>query len=99
MTAVNGAQCVKDFGRLIWILTERDLLKAMAVACTRAKSACGKWMSRAITAAHAWEVEEAARIMSRTDSGTAVIDEGGQVTGVVSLRRVVAATNVASDPA
>jgi CBS domain-containing protein len=31
MTAINvGAVAVKDFGRLIGILTERDMLKAMA---------------------------------------------------------------------
>ena len=53
-----------------------------------------------ITAAHDMDVEEAARVMLENGfRHLPVIDEGGQVTGVVSLRRVVAATNVASDPA
>ena len=46
------------------------------------------------------DVEEAARIMLENGfRHLPVVDESGQVTGVVSLRRVVAATNVASDPA
>ena len=40
MTAVNvGAVVVKDYGRLIGILTERDMLKAMA-ARPHERSAC-----------------------------------------------------------
>ena len=40
MNAINmGAVVVKDFGRLIGILTERDLLKAMAARYTPARRA------------------------------------------------------------
>ncbi len=102
MTAVNvGAVVVKDFGRLIGILTERDLLKAMAARVHTSEARVRQWMTaEPITAAHDMEVEEAARIMLENGfRHLPVIDESGQVTGVVSLRRVVAATNVASDPA
>ena len=99
MTAVNvGAVVVKDYGRLIGILTERDMLKAMAARVHTSEARVRQWMTEEpITAASDMEVEEAARIM--LDNGfrhLPVVDESGQVTGVVSLRRVVAATNVAS---
>ena len=99
MTAVNvGAVIVKDYGRLIGILTERDMLKAMAARVHTSEARVRQWMTEEpITAASDMEVEEAARIM--LDNGfrhLPVVDESGQVTGVVSLRRVVAATNVAS---
>jgi CBS domain-containing protein len=102
MNEVNvGAVVVKDHGRLIGILTERDMLKAMGARVHTSEARVRQWMTPdPITAAHDMEVEEAARIM--LDNGfrhLPVVDEAGRVIGVVSLRRVVAATNVAADPA
>ena len=102
MTAVNvGAVAVKDFGRLIGILTERDMLKAMAARVHTSEARVRQWMTEdPITAPLDMDVEEAARIM--LDNGfrhLPVVDESGQVVSVVSLRRVVAATNVAPDRA
>jgi CBS domain-containing protein len=102
MTEVNvGAVVVKDYGRLIGILTERDMLKAMAARVHTSEARVRQWMTEnPITAPTDMDVEEAARIM--LDNGfrhLPVVDESGKVTGVVSLRRVVAATNVAPDPA
>ena len=46
MTAVNvGAVVVKDFGRLIGILTERDLLKAMAARVHTSEARVRQWMT------------------------------------------------------
>jgi CBS domain-containing protein len=102
MTAVNvGAVVVKDYGRLIGILTERDMLKAMAARVHTSEARVRQWMTEdPITAPTDMDVEEAARIM--LDNGfrhLPVVDESGRVTGVVSLRRVVAARNVAPDRA
>jgi CBS domain-containing protein len=102
MTAVNvGAVAVKDFGRLIGILTERDMLKAMAARVHTSEARVRQWMTEdPITAPLDMDVEEAAQIM--LDNGfrhLPVIDESGQVVSVVSLRRVVAAAKVAPDPA
>jgi CBS domain-containing protein len=102
MTAVNvGAVAVKDFGRLIGILTERDMLKAMAARVHTSEARVRQWMTEdPITAPLDMDVEEAARIM--LDNGfrhLPVLDESGQVVSVVSLRRVVAATKVAPDRA
>lgn len=102
MTEVNvGAVIVKDYGRLIGILTERDMLKAMAARVHTSEARVRQWMTEdPITAPGDMDVEQAARIM--LDNGfrhLPVVDEAGRVIGVVSLRRVVAATNVAADPA
>jgi CBS domain-containing protein len=95
MTALNvGAVVVKDFGRLIGILTERDLLKAMAARVHTSEARVRQWMTEnPITASAETDVEEAARVMLENGfRHLPVLDENGQVAGVVSLRRVVAAT-------
>ena len=95
MNAINmGAVVVKDFGRLIGILTERDLLKAMAARVHTSEARVRQWMTEnPITASAETDVEEAARVMLENGfRHLPVLDENGQVAGVVSLRRVVAAT-------
>ena len=94
MTALNmGAVAVLDFGRLIGILTERDLLKAMAARVHSSDARVREWMTAdPITASADTELDEAARVMvERGFRHLPVLDENGQVAGVVSLRRVVAA--------
>jgi CBS domain-containing protein len=102
MTALNmGAAVVRDFGRLIGIITERDLLKAMADRVHSSEARVREWMTAdPITAMTDTDVEEAAHVM--VENGfrhLPVLDESGQVAGLVSLRRVVAATNAVPDPA
>ena len=102
MTEVNvGAVVVKDFGRLIGILTERDMLKAMAARVHTSEARVRQWMTEEpITATGDMDVDEAARLMLANGfRHLPVCDENGQVTGVVSLRRVVAATTAATNPA
>jgi CBS domain-containing protein len=101
MTAVNvGAVVVKDFGRLIGILTERDLLKAMAARVHTSEARVREWMTAdPITATTETDVEEAARVMIEHGfRHLPVLADDGRVAGVVSLRRVVAATQAAADP-
>ena len=46
MSAVDvGAVVVKDFGRLIGILTERDMLKAMAARVHTSEARVRQWMT------------------------------------------------------
>lgn len=102
MNALNvGAVVVKDFGRLIGILTERDLLKAMAARVHTSEARVRQWMTEnPITAIADTDVEAAARVMLQNGfRHLPVLDEHGQVVGVVSLRRVVGATQTAADPA
>jgi CBS domain-containing protein len=98
MTAVNvGAVIVKDYGRMIGILTERDLLKAMAARVHTSAARVRQWMTEdPLTASADADTEEAAQIMLEHGfRHLPVVDEGGNVTGIVSLRRVVAATKTA----
>jgi len=102
MTAVNvGAVVVKDFGRLIGILTERDMLKAMAARVHTSEARVRQWMTEdPITTTADMDVDKAAQLMLANGfRHLPVVDENGQVTGVVSLRRVVAATTAAANTA
>lgn len=102
MSAANvGAVIVKDYGRLIGILTERDMLKAMAARVHTSEARVRQWMTDdPITASVDTDVEEAARTMIEHGfRHLPVLDESGQVTGIASLRRVVAATQAAADRA
>ena len=94
MTAKNvGAVVVKDFGTLIGILTERDLLKAMAARVHSSEARVRQWMTvDPVTATADTDVEDASRVMLEHGfRHLPVLDDEGQVTGVVSLRRVVGA--------
>jgi CBS domain-containing protein len=94
MTEVNvGAVVVNDFGRLIGILTERDMLKAMAARVHTSEARVRQWMTaEPITADGDMDVDDAAKIMLEHGfRHLPVIGDTGQVIGLVSLRRVVAA--------
>jgi CBS domain-containing protein len=94
MTKQNvGAVVVKDHGRLIGILTERDMLRAMAARVHTSEARVRQWMTTdPITAPPDMSLDEAARVM--LDHGfrhLPVVDDSG-VLGVVSLRRVLVGT-------
>jgi CBS domain-containing protein len=97
MTAKNvGAVVVKDFGKLIGILTERDLLKAMAARVHTSEARVRQWMTAdPITVPVTMALGEAAQVMLDNGFRHLPVLDDGQVVGVVSLRRVVAATQAA----
>ena len=103
MSAVNvGAVVVKDYGRLIGILTERDMLKAMAARVHTSDARVREWMTEdPLTATAEMDVEDAAQVMLQHNfRHLPILDESGAVVGLVSLRRVVAATQAtAHNPA
>jgi len=94
MMAMNvGAVVVKDHGTLIGILTERDLLKAMAARVHSSEARVRQWMTAdPVTASADTDVGDASRVMLEHGfRHLPVLDDEGHVTGVVSLRRVVGA--------
>ncbi len=93
-----SAVAVKDSGRLIGILTERDLLKAMAARVHSSEARVRQWMTEdPVTAAADTEVEDAARLMlERGFRHLPVVNEDGNTVGIVSLRRVVGAAKAAA---
>ena len=87
-----GAAVVKDFGRLIGILTERDLMKAMAGRVHTSEARVREWMTaNPITASPDTSVDEAAQTMIENGFRHLPVVEGDEIVGVVSLRRAVAA--------
>ena len=99
MSGANvGAVIVKDFGRLIGILTERDMLKAMAARVHTSDARVREWMTEdPLTATAEMDVENAAQVMLEHNfRHLPIVDDNGAVIGLVSLRRVVAATQSAA---
>ena len=95
-----GAAVVKDFGRLIGILTERDLMKAMAGRVHTSEARVREWMTaNPITASPDTSVDEAAQTMIENGFRHLPVVERDEVVGVVSLRRAVAAQIGAPVPA
>ena len=95
MTAVNvGAVIVKDYGRMIGILTERDLLKAMAARVHSSEARVRQWMTEdPLTATVDTDAEEAARLMLEHGfRHLPVVDENGRPVGLVGMRAVVSET-------
>jgi CBS domain-containing protein len=102
MTRQNtGAVIVKDFGRLIGILTERDMLRAMAARVHTSDARVRQWMTAdPVTADPGMDLEEAAQVMLDNGFRHLPVVEGQNVLGVVSLRRVLGGRRrPATDPA
>jgi CBS domain-containing protein len=91
MTRQNtGAVVVKDFGKLIGILTERDMLRAMAARVHTSDARVRQWMTAdPITAPPGMDLDEAAQIMLDNGFRHLPVVDGQNVLGVVSLRRVL----------
>jgi CBS domain-containing protein len=85
-----GSSIVLDGGRLIGILTERDLLKAVAGRVHTSEARVREWMTGdPITASESTSVEEAMRTMLEQGFRHLPVVEGGRPIGVVSLRELM----------
>lgn len=91
MRAQNvGAVVVKDYGRLIGILTERDMLRAMAARVHTSEARVRQWMTEEpITASPEMTTEEAAEVMLSHGFRHLPVVDGSSVLGIVSLRRTL----------
>jgi CBS domain-containing protein len=90
-----GAVVVKDYGRLIGILTERDIMKAVAGRVHTSDARVREWMTAdPITAAPEMPLDEAAQTMLDNGFRHLPVMEGETVLGIASLRRVVAAIGI-----
>ncbi len=87
-----GAAAVKDYGRLIGILTERDLLRAIAGRVHTSEARVREWMTaNPITAGPNDDVDSAAQTMVENNFRHLPVVDGDSVVGMLSLRRAVAA--------
>lgn len=98
MTKQNvGAVVVKDHGRLIGILTERDMLRAVAERVHTSEARVRQWMTEdPITASPDMSLDEAAQVMLEHGFRHLPVVDGSEVMGVVSLRRVLLGTGSTS---
>jgi CBS domain-containing protein len=101
MSAQNvGAVIVKDFGRMIGILSERDMLRAMAARVHTSEARVRQFMTPdPITAPPETTLEEASRIMLDNGFRHLPVVDGENMLGIVSLRRVLGGRRAAAPDA
>ena len=99
MSAQNvGAVVVKDFGRLIGVLTERDMLRAMAARVHTSDARVRQWMTEnPITASPDTTFEDASKIMLEKGFRHLPVVEGNTILGIVSLRRIMGGRRPTAD--
>src|SRR5436189_4331110 len=84
-----GAVVVRDFGRLIGVLTERDIMPAVAARTHSSDARVREWMTAdPITATPDTTVEEAANTMFDRGFRHLPIVDGERAIGIVSIRDV-----------
>ena len=84
-----GAVVVSDFGRMIGILSERDIMRAVADRVHSSEARVREWMtSDPITLAPDATADEAAKIMLDNGFRHVPIVDDGRAVGIVSIRDV-----------
>ena len=85
-----GAAVVVDYGRLIGILSERDVLRAVAGRVHSSEARVRDWMTAdPVTASPDTSPAEAARIMVENGFRHLPVVEDDQAVGIVSIRDVM----------
>ena len=84
-----GSAVVSDYGRLIGIFTERDLMRAVAGRVHSSEARVREWMTtEPVTATPETSAEEAARTMLDNGFRHLPVIEGERAVGIVSIRDV-----------
>ena len=84
-----GSAVVLDHGRLVGILTERDLMRAVAGRVHASEARVREWMTAdPVTVGASTSADEAARIMLEHGFRHLPVVEEGRTVGIVSLRDV-----------
>jgi CBS domain-containing protein len=85
-----GASVVLDYGTLIGILSERDIMRAVAGRVHSSEARVREWMTAdPITASPSMAPEEAARIMIEHGFRHLPVVEDDRAVGIISIRDVV----------
>ncbi len=85
-----GSSVVLEHGRLIGILTERDLLHAMAQRVHPSEARVREWMTaEPMAVSESTTADEAARLMVENGFRHLPVVDGDRTLGVVSLRDVM----------
>jgi CBS domain-containing protein len=85
-----GSVLVSDYGRLIGILTERDLLRAVADRIHSSEARVREWMTgEPVTVSPSTPAEDAARTMLEHGFRHLPVVDDERTVGIVSLRDVL----------
>ena len=84
-----GSAVVSDFGRVIGILTERDLLRAVAARIHTSDARVREWMTaEPVTLPPTATAEEAGRLMLEHGFRHVPVVDNGRAIGIISIRDV-----------
>lgn len=84
-----GSAVVSDFGRVIGILTERDLLRAVAARIHTSDARVREWMTaEPVTLPPTATAEEAGRLMLEHGFRHVPVVDNGRAVGMISIRDV-----------
>lgn len=90
--AGRGAAAVSDFGRLIGILTDRDVMRSVAARTHSSEERVRAWMTPdPITARSDVTADDAAKIMLDNGFRHLPIVDGERPIGIISIRAVLRA--------
>jgi CBS domain-containing protein len=86
---VGAIVVVEDLARIVGIVTERDILRAVAARARAAEARVRQWMTESVvTIVPETTVEDAARIMFENNFRHLPVVRDGRPLGIVSLRRL-----------
>jgi CBS domain-containing protein len=86
---VGAVVVMEDMVRLVGIVTERDILRAVAQRARAAEARVRQWMTESvITIEPETTVEEAAKMMFERNFRHLPVARDGRLLGIVSLRRL-----------
>jgi CBS domain-containing protein len=87
---VGAVVVMEDLARIVGIVTERDILRAVAQRARAAEAKVRQWMTESvITIAPETEIKDAAKMMfERNFRHLPVVNNEGRLMGIASLRRL-----------
>ena len=86
---VGAVVVMEDGVRLTWIITERDLLRAVAQRARAAEARVRQWMTESvITIEPDTPIQDAAQMMFERNFRHLPVSRDGRLLGIVSLRRL-----------
>jgi CBS domain-containing protein len=86
---VGAVVVVEDMARIVGIVTERDILRAVAQRVRAAEARVRQWMTESVvTIEPETTVEDAAEMMFERNFRHLPVMKDGRLLGIVSLRRL-----------
>src|SRR5437764_11599725 len=87
---VGAVVVVEDMARIVGIITERDLMRAVAQRARAAEARVRQWMTESVvTIAPETEIKDAAKMMfEKNFRHLPVVNKDGRLMGIASLRRL-----------